>query len=76
MELSQSGNVVKDVLRQSRGHEFFLQPLVVSFPAVFLSVPPILCAIWFILDDVASIIATLISGTSYPISPTVAKRYY
>src|SRR5215467_4583126 len=40
----------------------------VSFPAVFLSVLPILCTIWFILDDVASIIATLTSGTSYPIS--------
>jgi hypothetical protein len=29
---------------------------------------PILCTIWFILDVVASIIATLTSGTSYPIS--------
>ena len=36
----------------------------VSFPAVFLSVLPILCTIWFILDDVAIIIATLTSGTS------------
>src|SRR5262249_6172143 len=40
----------------------------VSFPTVFLNVLPILCTIWLILDDVASIIATLTSGTSYPIS--------